>query len=99
MKPGVYAGQVRCKACGKKFLRSSTYDQGECPGCRRGQPRRAFMVPQGRKKRTKRTPVLPERFWTDWLIRQLQPFLGREAVSVNEIILHLREQAAKTRAA
>lgn len=39
-----------------------------------------------------------EEQWRRWLLAQLAPFLGRKSVNVNEIILHLREQASKGQA-
>lgn len=98
MKPGIATTRVICKTCGDPFQRTSVYMQTECEDCRRGQPRRRFKARE-KPDIADQWPnvVLPERFWTDWLIGRLDPFLGSEPVMVNKIILHLREQAAKVR--
>jgi hypothetical protein len=58
----------------------------QCSACR---PKRAREV----------APPLPdEERWRRWLLAELEPYLGL-TVNVNDLILHLREQAAKTRAA
>ena len=75
-----------CKVCGSEFLADNlahTY----CEDCQQ---------PNGPMRRRRQAI---ERLWTDWLIRQLEPFLGRETVRVNDLILHLRAAAEKSRAA
>lgn len=99
MKPGIRSQKTICPTCKEAFLHQSAYPATECMTCRKGQRRGRFKPVLGPQPKVKRARVLPERFWTDWLIQQLKPFLGRKTVNVNEIILHLREQAAKTREA
>ena len=83
---GVKGTERDCTLCGKMF-RSLHYVHAHCDGCRQ---------PNGVMRRRQQAM---ERLWTDWLIRQLEPFLGSRPVSVNDLILYLREQASKERAA
>jgi hypothetical protein len=75
-----------CAVCGEKFYADNRLHT-HCEDCRQ---------PNGPKRFRQQEQ---ERLWATWLIRQLEPFLGKKHVSVNEIILHLREQASKGRAA
>ena len=83
---GVKGTERDCTLCGKMF-RSLHYVHAHCDGCRQ---------PNGVMRRRQQAM---ERLWTDWLIRQLEPFLGSRPVSVNDLILHLREQASQEHAA
>jgi hypothetical protein len=74
----------RC-VCGNLFV-DKHGDKWQCVKCR---PKWSREV----------APPLPEEErWRRWLVAQLEPYLGL-TVNVNDLILHLREQAAKTRAA
>ena len=75
-----------CKVCGSGFL-ADNVTHAHCEDCRQ---------PNGPMRRRQRAQ---ERLWTEWLIRQLEPFLGSKPVSVNDLVLYLREQAQKSRAA
>ena len=83
---GVKGTERDCTLCGKMF-RSLNPLHAHCDGCRQ---------PNGVMRRRQQAM---ERLWTDWLIRQLEPFLGSKPVSVNDLVLYLREQASKSRAA
>ena len=75
-----------CKMCGMTFVTDNNMHT-HCVMCQQ---------PNGPMRRRQ---LAMERLWTEWLIRQLEPFLGQETVRVNDLILHLREQASKERAA
>ena len=100
MKPGISTAKTACR-CGALFQRSSPYRQEECPDCRSGE-RRHFQDMSG-KGPVKAPPLTPgeriEEHWRRWLLATLEPFLWQETVRVNDLILHLREQASKERAA
>ena len=83
---GVKGDERDCKMCGKIF-RAVNHLHTHCEDCQQ---------PNGPMRRRQQAM---ERLWTDWLIRQLEPFLGHKTVNVNDMILHLREAAAKSRAA
>jgi hypothetical protein len=71
--------------CGKLFT-DKHGDQWQCVTCR---PKLSREVAP---------PLSEEERWRRWLLAQLEPYLGL-TVHVNDLILHLREQAAKGRAA
>ena len=83
---GVKGTERDCTLCGKMF-RSLNHLHTHCDDCQQ---------PNGVMRRRQQAM---ERLWTEWLIRQLKTFLGKKTVNVNELILHLREQAEKSRAA
>ena len=83
---GIKGTERDCKMCGKMF-RSLNHLHTHCDDCQQ---------PNGVMRRRQQAM---ERLWTEWLIRQLKTFLGKKTVNVNELILHLREQAEKSRAA
>jgi hypothetical protein len=74
----------RC-ACGKQFG-DKRGNQSQCVTCR--PPRDRELAP----------PLSEEERWRRWLLAELEPFHGL-TVRVNDLILHLREQASKGRAA
>ena len=75
-----------CKMCGMTFVTDNDMHT-HCVMCQQ---------PNGPMRRRQQAQ---ERLWTEWLIRQLEPFLGSKPVSVNDLVLYLREQAEKSRAA
>ena len=83
---GVKGDERDCKLCGKTF-RAVNRLHTHCDDC---QQQNGLM---------RRRQQAMERLWTDWLIRQLEPFLGSKPVSVNDLILYLREQASQEHAA
>ena len=83
---GIKGTERDCTMCGKMF-RSLNHLHTHCEGCQQ---------PNGSMRRRQQAI---ERSWTDWLIRQLEPFLGSKPVSMDDLILYLREQAEKSRAA
>lgn len=99
MKPGVPTTKVVCE-CGAKFQRSSLHPQDGCPRCR-SHERRHFQDRSG-KGSPQAPPLTLEQYieahWRRWLLAQLEPFLG-QTVRVNDLILHLREQASRKDAA
>ena len=74
-----------CRECGEKFHADNRLHM-LCEDCQLNGPKRLRRLAQEERL---------QRLWTEWLEKQLKPFLGRKTVHVNELILHLREQAAK----
>ena len=75
----------RLCACGKAFV-DKHGDHWQCATCR--PPRSRELAP----------PLSDEERWRLWLLAQLEPFHGL-TVRVNDLILHLREQADRERVA
>ena len=87
----------RC-ACGQMFSQRTAKDV-RCSACR--PPKRLRVQVRDRSNEALYRFWLgeDETRWRRWLLAQLTPFLGQTSVNVNELILHLREQASQEHAA